>query len=55
LKGQGELIEHVEPDDPTLALLKDLQALVYALIHLVPRILSVLLGPQHLVLSQVTK
>ena len=50
LIGQGELIEHVEPDDPTLALLKHLQALIYALIHLIPHILPILLGPQHLIL-----
>jgi hypothetical protein len=55
LIGQGELIKHVEPDDPTLALLKYLQALIYALIHLIPRILPVLLGPQNLILSQVSK
>ena len=55
LIGQGELIEHVEPDDTALALLKYLQALIYALIHLVPRILPVLLGSQHLILSHVSK
>jgi hypothetical protein len=54
LIGQGELIEHVEPNDPALALLKHLQALIYALIHLIPRILPVLLGPQHFILSQVS-
>ena len=54
LIGQGELIEHVEPNDPALALLKHLQALIYALIHLIPRILPVLLGPQHFILSQLS-
>ena len=54
LIGQGELIEHVEPNDPALALLKHLQALIYALIHLIPSILPVLFGPQHFILSQVS-
>ena len=43
---QRELFKHLKALDPTLALLKDLQAFINAFIHLVSRILGVISRPE---------